>query len=413
MARYLVAALVTVWVGCGGDDPEQCYAPDLSATGICDLLGDACAPAAEAAPAITGLIQVAPSADLPPEVESMDSHNNLDIIWHENRLFFAFRTAPNHFASDEAMIYVVSTPDQQTWTLEASYHLFSDLREPRFLVVDGKLFMYFAVLGYVAATFDPQYSMVTERTGPCEWTEAEQIFEPTFIPWRTHSYDGTAYLLGYVGGENIYGPDGEPVRVQWLTTDDGRNFDPVVPGQPMVLEGGSSETDFVFADDGAVIAVSRNELGDELGWGSKICRAEPGDFGNWSCVGDPKKYDSPFMFKHGSDIYLVARRQVANDGDYDLMRRDLSPREQTSMYNRAYWLTPKRCSLWKVDPDALSVEHVLDLPSAGDTCFPSVVQLTADEYLIYNYTSPVDEPDTRWVDGQLNPTSIYRVTLSL
>ena len=45
-----------------------------------------------------------------------------------------------------------------------------------------------------------------------------------------------------------------------MTTEDGIDWTPVVPGQPIGHEGGSSETDFAFADDGALIAVLRNEV---------------------------------------------------------------------------------------------------------------------------------------------------------
>jgi len=410
----LFSVALVVLSACSSETEPACYEREtLTSSDICTLLGDACASAAGELPALSEAVQIVPADSMTADAVSQVSHNNLDIVWHDNRLFFAFRTAPTHFASGDTMLYVVSTQDQVTWTLETSVHMDTDLREPRLLSFDDKLFLYFAVLGYVPTSFDPQATMVTAFEGPCEWSEPEEIFEPGFIPWRTHTYDGVPYLIGYIGGENIYEVNGEPISVHWLTTEDGRNFEPVVPGQPVVLEGGSSETDFVFAEDGAVIAVSRNEAGDELGWGSKICRAEPDDLGSWNCVGDPKKYDSPFMFRHGSEIYLIGRRNVTDDGTYDLGRRDLSAAEQTSLYERKYWLTPKRCSLWRVDPVDLDVEFVLDLPSNGDTCFASVVPLSADQYLIYNYSSPLDDPDLRWVDGQLDQTFIQRTPQTL
>lgn len=413
-ARQVGCAALVALAACGGEDaPPLCYERNLEAADICAMLGDACAPATGALPALSEAVTVAPSAAMPEGVAPQKSHNNLDIAWYQGRLFFAFRTAPSHFASSDTMMYIVSTADHQTWTLEASFWMNTDLREPRFLVVDDELLMYFAVLGYVPTVFEPQATMVTVYTDPCTWTEPAEIFEPGFIPWRTSVYDGTPYLLGYVGGENIYEVDGEPVRVSWLTTEDGHDWQPVVPDQPVVLEGGASETAFVFADDGAVIAVARNELGDETGWGSKVCRAEPGDLGTWQCVHDPRKYDSPFMFEHGGDIYLIGRRHVTETGHYDLERRDLPPAEQTSLYSREYWLTPKRCSLWHVAPDTLAVTHVLDLPSNGDTCFASAVPLGGDQFLVYNYTSPLDDPDLSWVDGQVGETSIYRITLTL
>jgi len=397
---------------CSDDLP--CYQPDLEeGVAICDRLPGVCTAPAGELPAMSDWTTVVPSEAMPEEVVSQMSHNNLDIHWFQNRLFFAFRTAPSHFASDETVIYVVSTADQQSWTFEASFHLLTDLREPRFLSFDGRLFLYFAVLGYNPVAFEPQYTMVSEYEGPCEWSEPEQVLEPEFIPWRARTIDGVPYLIGYIGGEGIYAPGGEPLQVFWLTTADGRTFDPVVPGQPVVLEGGVSETDFAFTDGGALIAVARNEAGDDDGWGSKICRAEPGALGDWQCAVDPKKYDSPLVFTHGSHIYLIGRRNVTETGDYDLGRDDLSAEEQSSLYEREYWVTPKRCSLWSVDPDALTVDFVADLPSNGDTCFASAIDLGGDQFLVYNYTSPLDDPDMKWVTGQTNPTFIYWLTLTL
>ena len=165
--------------------------------------------------------------------------------------------------------------------------------------------------------------------------------------------------------------------------------------------------------DGAVIAVGRNEKGDETGFGMRICRAEPATPGQWDCVTDPKKYDSPLLFKHGSDIYLLGRRNVTDTGNYDLFMEELTLDEQSRQYNIEYWFESKRCSLWQVDPVSLTVTFVLDLPSKGDTCFPGLVPLPDGRYRVYNYSSPPDGEDYPWQTGQLNPTQIYAVTLAL
>ena len=407
--RVAIAVLALV-AACGGDGADPPYA--FTDVAPCPALGPACDPVPGTAPALTDPVVVAPSAALPPEAVSQLAHNNLDVAWFRGRLYFAYRTGPNHFAHEDVVLHVVSTADQVTWVHEQSMVLHADIREPRFLVAGDRLFLYTALLGTILASFDPQYTQVSELVGPGEWTAPERVLDDTFIAWRTRTLGGVPSLFGYVGGENIYEADGEPVRVSWLTTTDGRSFAPAVAGQAVVLEGGSSETDAALLDDGALVAISRNELGDELGWGSKICRAEAGALGAWQCVGDPKKYDSPLVFRHGPDVYLIARRQVTESGVYDLMMRGQPPADQTRAYQIAYWQTPKRCALWRVDPIALAVTHVLDLPSAGDTCFPGLVELGGGRYLVYNYTSPLDT-DPTWLDGQFGPTLIYWVVLTL
>jgi hypothetical protein len=400
-------------VACGDPPP---YEFD-DAREPCPALGAVCDATPGAAPAIGAPTIISPSSALPPGVESQTSNNNLDIVWYRGRLFYAFRTAPSHFASRDVVMYVMSTADNVTWTHEATFDMDTDLREPRFLVANDRLFLYFAVLGDYTGEFEPKEARVSELLGPGEWSESEVVFEPGYIPWRAKTFAGKPMVIGYVGGENIFDVDGEPVRVSWWTTegDDARALVPMVPNKPIVLEGGSSETDLVELADGGLVAVSRNELGDlQTGWGSKICRADAASLGDWTCVGDPRKYDSPIVFKHREDVYMIARRQVTDTGHYDLMLRDLPPAEQTTQYNVQYWITPKRCALWKVDPEALAVTHVLDLPSSGDTCFPGVLQLGEGRFLVYNYTSPLEgNLDRPWMMAQFEPTQIHYLTLTI
>jgi hypothetical protein len=365
-------------------------------------------------PTISAPETVVPSDGLPAEVVLQDAANNLDVVEHEGEVFFAFRVAPSHFASRDAMLYVVRSADEQTWSFEASFWLETDLREPRLLSLDGRLLLYFAVLGESPLDFEPQGMMVSERLGDGEWSEPEWLYDEGFIPWRARVIDGTAYLIGYVGGENIYDFNEASEQVHLLTTDDGRDLRPVIPDQPVVHDGGLSEVDFAVLDDGTLVAVGRNELGDEDGWGSKICRAEAGDWGQWQCATDPRKYDSPLVFRTADDrVYLVGRRNLSETGNYDLFQRDLDPADQTLQYELDYWQHPKRCSLWRVDPEALAVTFVLDLPSRGDTCFPSALDRGDGRFTIYNYTSPLDGPDLNWIEGQTGETRIVRVDVQV
>ena len=361
--------------------------------------------------------RVVPGEGLPSEVVTQDANNNLDVTWHDGEVYLAFRTAPEHFASDQVQLYVMRSRDELSWTFDTLIDMDTDLREPRLLSHDGALLLYFAVLGTDPLDFEPQGSRFIGRGSDGTWSEPAPIFDDTFIPWRVRPVDGEPQLIGYTGGEDVYDVDEMPrIEIQWLRSDDGVDWGPVVPGQPVVQTGGGSETDWAMLPDGGLVAVTRNEAGDELGWGSKICRAEAESLGDWACVADPKKYDSPLVFTASDRVWLIARRNVTDDGHYDLGVNDPSLREldhadQTLHYNIAYWQEPKRCSLWEVDPDALEVRFVEDLPSKGDTCFASVLPLGEDHFAIYNYTSDPDGPDLAWLDGQKAPTWITRQEL--
>ena len=371
------------------------------------------ADSATASPTIRDVSVVVPGDGLPAEISPQDANNNLDIVMHDGRLFLAFRTAPSHFASDQTVLYVVSTTDEQSWRYEGEFFMETDLREPRFLSWDGRLFLYFAELGDTISDFEPKGAWTSEWTGEATWTTPVPLMKETsgFIPWRTRAIDGMPYMVGYTGGENIYDLNGEPLSIFLLTTRDGLSWEAVVDGQPVVDEGGGSETDFAILDDGSLVAVERDEAGSELGWGSRICRAEANAWADWTCEHDPRKYDSPLVFTHNETVYLIGRRNVTETGHYDLGMDELSPADQSIQYQLDYWNNPKRCSLWQVDPDALSVEFVLDLPSRGDTCFASAIQQSDTEWLIYNYSSPVDGADVTWLEGQQGQTHIYRMIL--
>jgi len=356
--------------------------------------------------------QVVPSQGLPAEVVPDVSNNNLDVTWHDDRLFLAFRTGPSHFASTETEMHVVSSLDEQDWRHEGSFAMGTDVREPQLVSWQGELHLYMAVLGDNPLDFEPQGMVHHRYLGEGSWTEASWFDDPTFIPWRIKAVDGRLQMMGYSGGDAVYDPvDGEPIQIRWLASDDATTWEPTIAGQEVVLEGGGSETDYVFLADGDLLAVVRNEAGDEHGFGSKICRAPAADLGAWDCIGDPRKYDSPLLFTMRDRVWLVARRNVTETGHYDLGLEDLDHSQQYLAYQADYWVNPKRCALWWVDPASRTVHHWMDLPSRGDTCFPEAVDYGDGEVLLYNYSSDPEGPDVSWVEGQTAPTFIHRMIL--
>ena len=352
-------------------------------------------------------VLVTPGPGMPVEAESMPSNNNLDVVWHNDRVFYAFRTAPDHFASEQTRLHVVSSVDQVDWEHEVTVHRDTDVREPRFLSLGDKLFLYFAVLGTDPFAFEPQGTMVSVYEEGV-WSEPVWMSDDNLIPWRTRMVDGVATRIGYVGGDEIYDLEGYPaIEVKWMTSPDGLNW----TGHT-VWTGGGSETDFAFEASGRLVAVVRNEAGDSEGFGSLICSAEPDSLLEWECRHDPRKYDSPLVFAHDGEIWLIGRRNVTETGHFDLGLDDLSHDTQFLNYSAEYWQTPKRCSLWRVDGDTLLVDHVLDLPSKGDTCFASILPVGEKSYEIYNYSSDPDGPDVSWFEGQRGNTNIYRQRLT-
>jgi len=374
--------------------------------------GGSGAPGTETKPVLYETRPVVPSDGLPAGLSIQPANNNLDVALLHGRVFFAFRTAPNHFASADATIHVLSSADQVTWEHEATFQRGTDLREPRFLAWNGELFLFISVLGDNPLAFEPAGVIATKRLGPGRWTEPVWVYRPGFLAWRTRVINGVPYMLGYLRGENLYNFETGQTEVHFLTTVDGWNWVPVVADHPVVWTGGGSEADIAILDDGSLVAVVRNEEGDEQGFGSLVCHAPAQALADWECEHDPRKFDSPLVFRHERQVYLIARRNLTETGNFDLgLDGGLSHRDKLLRYDLDYWQHPKRCSLWRVDPDTLAVEFVLDLPSRGDTCFPGLIAEDDRTYQVYNYTSPLEGADLAWLDGQFGPTRILRTRL--
>ena len=60
------------------------------------------------------------------------------------------------------------------------------------------------------------------------------------------------------------------------------------------------------------------------------------------------------------------------------------------------------------------MRHIVDLPSAGDTAFPSVRRTGPHTFLVANYSSPLDQASASWLAGQTaaQGTGIYLLTLT-
>ena len=315
--------------------------------------------------------RVVPSAGLAPELEVKTANNNLDVVRHDGRVYLAWRSAPNHFASTETVINVASSSDEQSWRYETRYRLGRDLREPRLLSLGGRLLLYVARLGTNSWSFTPEGVSVGERRADGTWTQLDPVGPAGAIAWRVKPFQGEALMVAYRGGEHMYSLSGGDMTVELWRSSDGRHFRPFSAHGAVVSRGGGSETDFALGTDGSLFAVTRNEEGDAFGWGSKLCRANATSLDQWNCTADPRKYDSPLVFEHDGEVYVLGRRNVTTDGAYDLGRSRGVLR--TIRNELAYITSAKRCALWRWVPGEHRLAFVLDLPSRGDTCFPSLL----------------------------------------
>jgi hypothetical protein len=358
-----------------------------------------------AAPVV--LVPGAASASVP---DVGRSNNNLDALDFQGRRYFAWRTAPSHFASADAVIHLVSTvEDASEWRLDLTISMGRDVREPRLFEFDGKLFLYFFTLGADWSRFEPDRIWVCALQNGV-WSDPAPASPATgYVVWRVRVLGGVPIMSVYNHAGALYTRDPVPTTVEFWTSTDGLTWGPL--GGDKVLHVGGTETDVVDHPDDGWIAVTRKE--GPSTFGSDIAHIPDLRRASWRVRSVPEKLDSPCMFRWRRHVLLVARRTVGFRGAYDLQLPEIDDVLRTKIYHRVYWSTPKRTALWAIDPTTLELAHVADLPGKGDTCFPAVVQESDDVFRVYNYTSPLDGPDLPWVAGQWGDTCIYETAVTL
>ncbi|MBT6177538.1 MAG: exo-alpha-sialidase [Deltaproteobacteria bacterium] len=384
--------------------------PLLSCSAACTALGDA--PSNDPADyvvdtSVSYALEVSeprwvvPSDTIPVEIDVQESNNNVDICYFDGRLFMSWRSGPTHFASEDPQMHVMSSSDDgKTWEFEHTIDIGTDLREPRLISYQGKLQLLFFQAGVIMTAFEPQRILRTWRNGFQDWSELETVNPEPEVPWDIKVRNDRLFMTSYAGGH--YEEDSD-VEVYFKESTDGLTWEKV-NGKENVYTGGVSEVAFEFAADGTLWLVTRNEDGDASGYGSHVCYAPADNITEWVCpaICDPERYDSPEMFRHGDTLYLVARRDIG--GPY-------GPDDANVI---DYSLRPKRTAIYQIDQEQKQVVHIMDIPGAGDTAFPAIWRTGPHSFLMANYTSPLDEPDVTWLEGQSSRrgTQIYLMDIN-
>lgn len=348
--------------------------------------------------------QVVPGPGLPADLPLMQANNNLDVISFGGEYFLVFRTAPFHFASPKTRLYVLRSSDRQHWQRDGEIFLGSDMREPRLLAFNGKLFLYFFQAGTEMLKFEPKHIFASERLAEGQWSKPRAVYEPGYVVWRVKAHGDKAYMSVYYGS-NIYASGKNAGEVRLLVSPDGYMWTPISE-QPQMTDVGAEEAEFEFDEEGNLVIVVRQEVRG----GSTVCMAPKENLGEWRKQFSPYKYDSSYMFRRGKDFYVIARRNVSGTCDLGL---DMLPKSLRIKLNFAHYsLTRKRTALYRVDLENMCLVPLFDFPSKGDTAFAGLAPIDAHSYYMVNYSSPIEGWDWPWLFGQLQPTHVYESVLT-
>lgn len=350
----------------------------------------------------TPLENVTTSGKLPTNIKIQHSNNNLDLAYFNERFYFAFRTAPTHFASKKTRIYVVSSSDRKNWELETEIHLDKDLREPRFVTFRDSLFLFFFMGGSNPFKFDPQEVLLVKTAGKKNWTAKVNVGLDGFVPWRVRNQNDTLFMSAYYG-KNIYNKKHRS-DLRIFFSHDGTAWQPVSQESQVSIPH-AEEGEFIFDKSGCFYSVVRLESN-----GSLVCKGEMCQPQKWVWRRYKHKYDSSLLFEHNNEIYLVARRNVP--GEMDRVKNRKSETQGRIKNLLHYWFSSKKTALFKFNKNDLSITHIVDFPSNGDNAYPAIVKIDSNKYWLFNYSSNIKGKNKVWISGQLGKTYIYETILS-
>ncbi|XP_023330192.1 uncharacterized protein LOC111702671 [Eurytemora carolleeae] len=338
------------------------------------------------------VLLISKNKTLAVEAVNMESNNNVAAKLFRGRLYVGWRTAPVHFASVETRLHIVSSGNNgSTWEYEQTIFLGSDLREPFFVEAEGNLLFYFFQGGSNPLDFEPKalYQMLRLENGL--WTEPVVFGHEGEVIWEVVEHNGTLYSQSYSGD---YSTPGDAEDLGKLFVFFNRIFED--------KESGLTEIGFQFDLEGNLWGVGRNEDGDDSGWGSRLFTASRSNLSNWiflEQLSNPNIFESPKMFRHGGDLFLVAR----TDPDGQFWSRD-NPLLNTLPAWDGFSLRQHGTGIWKLNTETGSLEQVLTLAGCGDTAFPSIVRKSRHAYIIFNYSSTLeDNCPHNWIMGQISP----------
>jgi hypothetical protein len=320
-------------------------------------------------------------------------HNsNTDLIHHRGQFLLVHAASPYHMGSSDCRLVVRRSADARRWEKLAELRMpGEDIRDPKFAVIAGKLFLYaLPNRGFYAVPYGTVYS--TSETGE-QWSPFERVVlegtEPAgWLFWRPKTRDQrTWYVPAYW---NRHG------RSILLQSEDGVRWKRV---SEIWFGEGNDETDIEWLPDGRLLATARLEVTPDRLLGNRdastlLATAAP-PYERWSYhKSRVTRLDGPALFAYDGRVYAVARYQAGARGALTRLGGSFSR---------------KRTSLFLVEPERLV--RLSDLPSAGDTSYAGVV-LKDDSLFASYYTSDIRR-DYPWILGMVLPTDIRMAQVPL
>lgn len=314
-------------------------------------------------------------------------HNsNTDLILWRGNFWLIHQNSDFHFGTKNSRLFLWTSSDLVCWRKVSQFSIpGDDVRDPKFAVINGNLFLY--ILPNKDFFAEPYTTYFAYSRDGSKWSALREVEGDAkgWLLWRPKTRDSVYwYVTGYWSGHG---------KSALFRSENGIKWDLV----SIIHEGDrNDETDFEFLENGTIIATLRLEKSDSIFGdpeGGTLIAVSEYPYERWEkTYTNLTRLDGPCLFRFRNKVLALGRKDLANEGPFWYTG---------SIFNK------KRTSLFIVEPKLL--KFVLDFPSCGDTSYGGITFRGEYLYVCY-YSSPLDF-DIPWLWGMLGKTNIYMVRI--
>ena len=346
----------------------------------------------------------------------LTKHNGFtDLTYFKDEFYLAFRTGAIHGFRGllGGKTLVLRSKDGITWTKDAELKVdgFVETRDPKFLQVEDRLFVYpichaFPESGHIAEHYG------FERIEEGNW--GEPFMCAPRVLWRPKKWGDKYVAAGYEW--KFDEQQKRYFRVGLYQSQDGREWEKV---STIIDYGkGANETEFCVEND-KLMAYSRTQEGgnNEM----HVSTYFP-DENRWETVSTGRLVHGPCIFQVKDRTFITGRYCSQGDDRFRELQGDWkkftnyvqqSDEEGYKTVAEAAGIDPARIEEYHhglrtgiLFIDGTRLRLVMELLSAGDSSYPGVVEY-GDEYVISDYSMHEYYPVIRKPGDWESPSDIY------
>lgn len=322
-----------------------------------------------------------------------------DLVLWKGYYYCCFRHAERHAALPCGDVWIIRSADLEKWEVCGTLTTGLDDRDPAMVADVDRLYVYFGSRyvetdgsgGLVEGGERWLQSHASYTTDGTSWHVPIAVYERGFWLWHPYRFDDGFYCAAY--GARGAGPDTADQVVNFVASPDGLNWNHVAPlrsdddGDKTQLY---DETALYRWDDGRILAAIRSGTNSQ---GTHFMEAQP-PYTEWTRWSVAHEMQAPVMAKVAG-VLVGAGRSFHGDSFQDTVAEHR--RSHTSVYI--------------IHPEKRTTEHLMDLPSGGDTSYCGMALRNENTLLISYYSQHEYSDRPGFVQGH-KPASIYLAELA-